>query len=162
MDLSTKMDEGNVPDEGRFLNAPPWVVGMLQKNSAFISAQSNVVLNGAVGQVAGINILKSNDVVTTGTTPVVYHMVAGVADAWAFAQQIANVEAIRLEGSFADGVRGLHLYGANILNSTVPLFTAMLAGALPWFADERLGPLGVTGRPARRATPSVGSTRGAR
>ena len=34
---------------------------------------------------------------------------------------------------------------AAILNSTVPLFTAMLAGALPWFADERLGPLGVTG-----------------
>ena len=115
VDLSTKMDEGNVPDEGRFLIAPPWVVGMLQKNSTFISAQSNVVLNGAVGQVAGINILKSNNVVTTGTTPVVYHMVAGVADAWAFAQQIANVEAIRLEGSFADGVRGLHLYGAKVL-----------------------------------------------
>ena len=73
-----------------------------------------------------------------------------------------------------------------------PNLPAMLAGALPWFADERLGPLGVAGIllgivgvgmlvggsfglfgqgavmgaggcwPARRATPSVGSTRGAR
>ena len=34
---------------------------------------------------------------------------------------------------------------AAILNSTVPLFTAMLAGALPWFADERLGLLGIAG-----------------
>jgi drug/metabolite transporter (DMT)-like permease len=34
---------------------------------------------------------------------------------------------------------------AAILNSTVPLFTAMLAGALPWFADERLDLLGVAG-----------------
>jgi hypothetical protein len=68
-----------------------------------------------VGQVAGISILKSNNVITTGTTPVVHHMVAGVADAWSFAQQIVSVEALRLEGSFADGVRGLHLYGGKVL-----------------------------------------------
>lgn len=34
---------------------------------------------------------------------------------------------------------------AAILNSTVPLFTALLAGALPFITDERLGPLGVAG-----------------
>jgi drug/metabolite transporter (DMT)-like permease len=34
---------------------------------------------------------------------------------------------------------------AAILNSTVPLFTALLALALPWFAGERLGVLGVAG-----------------
>ncbi len=34
---------------------------------------------------------------------------------------------------------------AAILNSTVPLFTALLALSLPWFAGERLGVLGVTG-----------------
>jgi drug/metabolite transporter (DMT)-like permease len=34
---------------------------------------------------------------------------------------------------------------AAILNSTVPLFTAMLALALPWFAGERLGLLGTAG-----------------
>ncbi len=34
---------------------------------------------------------------------------------------------------------------AAILNSTVPLFMALLAGALPWFADERLGPSGIVG-----------------
>lgn len=34
---------------------------------------------------------------------------------------------------------------AAILNSTVPLFTALLALSLPWFAGERLGLLGTTG-----------------
>ncbi len=34
---------------------------------------------------------------------------------------------------------------AAILNSTVPLFTASLALALPWFAGERLGVLGAAG-----------------
>jgi len=34
---------------------------------------------------------------------------------------------------------------AAILNSTVPLFTAVLAGVLPFFADEKLGLLGVVG-----------------
>ncbi len=34
---------------------------------------------------------------------------------------------------------------AAILNSTVPLFTALLALTLPWFAGERLGALGTAG-----------------
>ena len=34
---------------------------------------------------------------------------------------------------------------AAIMNSTVPLFTALLAGVLPFFASERLGALGVAG-----------------
>jgi hypothetical protein len=115
VELSVRMDEGNVPSEGRFAIVPPWVAGLLQQNSSFLSAQPETVLNGAVGQVAGISILKSNNVVATGTSPVVHHIVAGVADAWSFAQQIASVEALRLEGSFADGVRGLHLYGGKVL-----------------------------------------------
>ena len=115
VEQSVRMDEGNVPSEGRFAIVPPWVAGLLQQNSSFLSAQPETVLNGAVGQVAGISILKSNNVVATGTSPVVHHIVAGVADAWSFAQQIASVEALRLEGSFADGVRGLHLYGGKVL-----------------------------------------------
>jgi hypothetical protein len=115
VELWVRMDEDNVPSEGRFAIVPPWVAGLLQQNSSFLSAQPETVLNGAVGQVAGISILKSNNVVATGTSPVVHHIVAGVADAWSFAQQIASVEALRLEGSFADGVRGLHLYGGKVL-----------------------------------------------
>ncbi len=115
VDLATKMDEGNVPEEGRFAVVPPWVKNALLKNSNFLTAKSDAVLNGQVGSIAGINILVSNNVVVTGTAPAVSHIIAGVPSALSFAQQIVNVEGLRLEGSFSDAVRGLHLYGASVL-----------------------------------------------
>jgi hypothetical protein len=89
----------------------------LLQNSTFVTAaQPSAVLNGSIGQIAGLNILVSNNVKTTGTSPVVSHMMAGHASALAYAEQIVNVEGLRLEGSFADAVRGLHLYGAKLLD----------------------------------------------
>jgi N4-gp56 family major capsid protein len=117
VDLSVLMDQVNLPAEGRFIVVPPWVKGLLLQNSSFVTAaKPDAVLNGEIGQIAGIRILVSNNVKTTGTSPVVSHMMAGHASALAYAEQIVNVEGLRLEGSFADAVRGLHLYGAKVLD----------------------------------------------
>jgi hypothetical protein len=117
VDLAVLMDQVNLPAEGRYVVVPAWVKGLLLQNSTFVTAsQPSVVLNGQVGQIAGLNILVSNNVKTTGTSPVVSHMMAGHASALAYAEQIVNVEGLRLEGSFADAVRGLHLYGAKLLD----------------------------------------------
>jgi N4-gp56 family major capsid protein len=116
VDLAVAMDAGNLPAEGRYAVVSPWVAGLLQKNATFLNAQSSTVLNGEVGQVAGIRILKSNNVTTTGSAPVVSHIMAGVPGALTYAEQIVNVEGLRLEGSFADAVRGLHLYGSKVLD----------------------------------------------
>jgi N4-gp56 family major capsid protein len=118
VDLSVLMDQVNLPAEGRYVVVPPWVKGLLLQNSTFVTAaQPSAVLNGSIGQIAGLNILVSNNVKTTGTSPVVSHMMAGHPSALAYAEQIVNVEGLRLEGSFADAVRGLHLYGAKVLDS---------------------------------------------
>jgi hypothetical protein len=117
VDLSVLMDQVNLPAENRFVIVPPWVKGLLLQNSTFVTASvPEVVLNGQIGQIAGLNVLVSNNVKTTGTSPVVHHMVAGHPSAWTYAEQIVNVEGLRLEGSFADAVRGLHLYGAKVLD----------------------------------------------
>src|SRR5215207_3079678 len=114
VDLSVLMDQVNLPSEGRFVVVPPWVKGLLLQNSTFVTASKpDAVLNG---QIAGLNILVSNNVKTTGTSPVVSHMMAGHPSALAYAEQIVNLEGLRLEGSFADAVRGLHLYGARVLD----------------------------------------------
>jgi hypothetical protein len=111
------MDQVNLPAGGRFIVVPPWVKGLLLQNSSFVTAaKPDAVLNGEIGQIAGIRILVSNNVKTTGTSPVVSHMMAGHPSALAYAEQIVNVEGLRLEGSFADAVRGLHLYGAKVLD----------------------------------------------
>jgi hypothetical protein len=116
VDLSVLMDQVNLPAEGRFVVAPPWVKGLLLQNSTFVTASApEVVLNGQIGQIAGLNVLVSNNVKTTGSAPVVSHMVAGHPSAWTYAEQIVNLEGLRLEGSFADAVRGLFLYGAKVL-----------------------------------------------
>lgn len=117
VDLSVLMDSVNLPAEGRFVVVPPWVKGLLLQNSTFVTASKpDAVLNGQIGQIAGLNILVSTNVKTTGTSPVVSHMIAGHPSAWTYAEQITNLEALRLEGSFSDAVRGLHLYGGKVLD----------------------------------------------
>jgi N4-gp56 family major capsid protein len=116
VDLAVSMDQVNLPSAGRYAVIPPWVKGLLLRNADFLAAQSQAVLNGEVGQVAGIRLLVSNNVVTTGSAPVVSHIQAGVPEALAYAEQIVNVEGLRLEDSFSDAVRGLHLYGAKVLD----------------------------------------------
>ncbi len=115
VETAVKLDELNVPVEGRFAVVPPWVAGLLLQNSTFLTASAQSALNGAIGQVVGMSILVSNNVPVVGTAPAVSYIVAGHSSGWTFAQQITDVEGIRLEGSFADGVRGLHLYGAKVI-----------------------------------------------
>jgi N4-gp56 family major capsid protein len=117
VDLARRMDEANIPEIGRFAVVPPWVSALLLENATFLAASKESTLNGQVGTVAGISILKSNAVVTTGTSPVIHHIMAGTPGAISYAEQIASVEALRLEGSFSDAVRGLHLYGARVLDA---------------------------------------------
>jgi hypothetical protein len=117
VELNVLMDQVNLPAENRYVVVPPWVKGLLLQNSTFVTAaQPSAVLNGSIGQIAGLNILVSNSVKTTGSAPVVSHMMAGHPSALAYAEQVVNLEGLRLEGSFSDAVRGLHLYGAKVLD----------------------------------------------
>jgi hypothetical protein len=116
VELNVLMDQVNLPSEGRFVIVPPWIKGLLLQNATFLAASLPSTLNGAVGQVSGLNVLVSNNVKTTGSSPVVSHCMAGHPSALAYAEQIVNLEALRLEGSFSDAVRGLHLYGGKVLD----------------------------------------------
>ena len=73
-----------------------------------------------VGRIAGFDVYMSNNVKTgTGTdnghTPY-FEVTAQVADACTYAEQIIKTEAYRMEKRFADGVKGLHVYGAKVTN----------------------------------------------
>jgi N4-gp56 family major capsid protein len=117
VNLAQRMDEANIPAEGRYAVVPPWVKALLLQDNTFVTgAKPDAILNGQLGQIAGLNILVSNNVTTTGSAPVVSHIMAGVPGALSYAEQIVNVEGLRLESSFADGVRGLHLYGAKVMD----------------------------------------------
>lgn len=120
VDLGVKLDEQNVPTEGRWVVVPPWYHGLLTKDNRFVSyAAVDVLYNRQVGEAAGFNVLTSNNVptVVNGSSDVVYKVLAGHAMAATYAEQINQVEAYRPERRFGDAVKGLHLYGATVERS---------------------------------------------
>lgn len=125
VDLNTKLNEANVPREGRWVIVPPWFEGRLAKDDRFIHAEEvsimmgNPLVNGAIGRAAGFAVMVSNNVPTVagadpGDTPR-SKIVAGHGMGLTFADQISKIEAFRPERRFADAVKGLHLYGAKVI-----------------------------------------------
>jgi hypothetical protein len=120
VDASTKLNQNNVPRDGRFVIIPPWYEGLLRKDERFVPTD-DVRLNGVIGRAAGFDILVSNNVPTvTGTK---YQIVFGHSMAMTFADQINKTEAYRPERRFGDAVKGLHLYGGGV---TQPLALGLL------------------------------------
>ncbi|MCY8059694.1 phage capsid protein [Bacillus spizizenii] len=134
VDLSVKLDEADVPEQGRWAVVPPWYEGLMLKDDRFVKAgnmsSEDRLLNGVVGQAAGFLILKSNNApVSTPEGGTENHkIIAGHNIAWSYADQAAQVEAYRPEKRFADAVKGLHLYGAKV---TRPEALAVLSAARP-------------------------------
>ncbi|GHJ04813.1 hypothetical protein TPA0906_66780 [Streptomyces olivaceus] len=118
--LRTKLDRSNVPTEGRYVVVSPEFEGSLLKDDRFVrvdaSGTETGLRNGMVGRAAGFDILKSNNTpVPTGDVQVVQ---AGYPGAITYAEQILETEALRLQNTIADAIRGLHVYGAKLLRPT--------------------------------------------
>lgn len=117
VDLAVKLDEANVPLEGRFVVVPAWFHGMLLKDERFIkagTARSDARLrNGEVGEAAGFSILKSNNVPNVSGEK--YKLIAGHSIATAYVEQVLDLQTYKPEKRFGDAVKGLHVYGAKVV-----------------------------------------------
>jgi hypothetical protein len=71
-----------------------------------------------VGSAAGFSLRKSNNAPNGPGAGAGKLVIAGYDGAVTFAEQIASVEAGRLEKRFADFVKGLHLYGSKVVRPT--------------------------------------------
>ena len=115
VEISSKFDEKNVPDSGRWLVIPPWFHAMLLKSDEYKMAVENYKTTGVIPRVAGIQILKSNNLQTKTESNTLYHyLMGGTNMAISFAMQVQTTEAMRSASNFADVVRGLVLYGAKV------------------------------------------------
>jgi len=127
--MARKMDTANVDARGRWVVLDPVFVEMLKdEDSRMLNGdfggsglQNGLVLNNIHGfRVYVSNALpaKGTGAGTSGTTAQDANygvIVAGQDDAVASAEQINKVENYRDPDSFADIVRGMHLYGRKIL-----------------------------------------------
>jgi hypothetical protein len=118
--LRTKLNRANVPTEGRYVVGSPEFIGAMLNDDRFIRADASGTTeglrNGFVGRAAGFDILESNNTPNpSGDTQVIQ---AGYPGAITYAEQILETEALRLQSTIADAIRGLHVYGAKLLRPT--------------------------------------------
>lgn len=125
--LKVQLDEANVPKTQRYAVLPSWAEALLEQTQAFLSVTnmqgdpSNVFSEGFIGRAAGFNLYTSNNAIefdpsfSTGGAQGAYVVQAGHPMAITAGDQISQTEALRLETTFADGVRGLHVYGAKLV-----------------------------------------------
>ena len=120
VDAGVSLDEANIPSQGRFAVIPPWFHGVILKDDRFVSngtpATDSRLRNGIVGEAAGFTLLKSKNVPVNGSDEA--QILCGVPGATTFADQISKVESIRNDKRFGDNVRGLHVYGAEVIRPT--------------------------------------------
>jgi len=141
VDLGVLLDVNDVPDEGRWVVVPPWFEAYLLKDARFTSFATAAAIanlregtitgqpdhaiggNGAIGRAAGFDLYMSNQVPQTAATK--YKIIAGHSMAWAFADQILEIEGYRPEKRFGDALKGLHVYGGRIVRPySLALLTA--------------------------------------
>lgn len=112
IDLGVKLDEADVPEEGRFVVVPAAYHGLLMKDARF-TKDPEVLATGYIGSIDGMEVFKSNNVPNTDKQK--YKVMAGFDGAISFAQQIDSVEAYRPQGGFKDAIKALQLYGAKVV-----------------------------------------------
>lgn len=114
--IAKELDNKNVPQEGRWLVAPPWFISKLVLAGILTvpgSTDQEAATNGKVGYRMGFDIRMSTNL--TNYNAAGSKIMAGTMNALSFVSQILNVETLRLETKFGDGVRGLYVYGAKVV-----------------------------------------------
>ena len=116
LDAGQALDESNVPESGRFIVLAPKHINMLKQSdlkSVDITGDGTSPLrNGNVGTIDRFTVYSSNNLPTVSGQKMSY---AGTKDGLAFASQITQVETVRREATFGDGVRGLNVFGYKVV-----------------------------------------------
>ena len=119
--MRTILDKANVPTAGRWLVIPPEMYALILLDDRFVKTggemAEGILRTGLVAQAAGFDIYLSNNCVSANVSDkVTYTITGGVDSAATYAEQIVSTEAYRPEKRFADAVKGLHVYGAKVVD----------------------------------------------
>ena len=119
--MRTILDKANVPTAGRWLVIPPEMYALILLDDRFVKTggemAEGILRTGLVAQDAGFDIYLSNNCVSVNSNSTdTYTIVGGVDSAATYAEQIVSTEAYRPEKRFADAVKGLHVYGAKVVD----------------------------------------------
>lgn len=125
MRLGQVLDEQNIPEEGRWVVMPSWAGRMIKQSElrqAYLSGDSvSMLRNGRLGMVDRFtiyisNLLPNNSTDATNFSAGEWPIYAGHAHGLTFASQISKVETLRSELTFGQILRGLQVYGYQVVD----------------------------------------------
>lgn len=121
------LDELNIPEQGRWVVLPAWAGRQIKQSElrqAYLSGDAvSMLRNGRLGMIDRFtlyssNLLPNNSTDSTNFAAGEYPIFAGHAHGLTFASQISKVETLRSELTFGNILRGLQVYGYQILDGT--------------------------------------------
>ena len=120
--MARLLDDSSVPEDQRwFVAKPEFYEELAAEDSKLMSSDFNQgdggVRNGLVasGSIRGFQMYKSSNVPATTGNTATGQCLAGHISSTATAQSILNIETLRDTDTFGDIVRGLHVYGRQVL-----------------------------------------------
>lgn len=123
--LAQALDEQNIPEEGRWIILPVWAIAQLKFSDlrqAYITGDSvSPMRNGRIGQIDRFTVYSSNLMpsgVAGGLAAGEFVIYAGHAHGLTFASQMTKLETLRSELTFGTLLRGLQVYGYQIIDGT--------------------------------------------
>jgi len=116
VDMGTVLDEANAPEQGRYIVIPAKMAGLIKKSelkdASLVGDATSIVRNGRLGMIDRFTVYVSHNLkVSSGK----YNIIAGHKMGFTFASQMTNMETIRSETTFGNIVRGLQVYGYQVV-----------------------------------------------
>lgn len=123
VDCGTVLDEQDIPESERWMVLPAWACGKIKKSDlkdASITGDGESTLrNGRIGKIDNFTIYKSNQLATaTDGSDTVTNAIFGHKCALTFAAQITEKEIIANPNDFGSLLRGLMIYGFEVIQPT--------------------------------------------
>jgi hypothetical protein len=113
IDARTKLFKTNVYDPSDIvIEVSPEVGNLILKAKINTSNEDTALETGCIGTIAGCKVFVSNNILVEDG---IHKCMVRTKRSIAFAEQLSEMDAYRPEKRFADAVKGLHLYGAEVI-----------------------------------------------
>jgi hypothetical protein len=119
------LDENNNPEGGRYIVIPAWMAARIKtselKDASLTGDGSSILRNGRLGQIDRFTIYMSNllpNGVAGGLAADEFAVYFGNTMGLTFASQVTKVETLRAEKTFGTIMRGLQVYGRQVIKPT--------------------------------------------
>jgi hypothetical protein len=131
------LDEQNIPEVGRWVVMPAWAGRQIKQSElrqAYLSGDPvSMLRNGRLGMIDRFtlyisNLLPTNASDSTNFAAGEFPIFAGHAHGITFASQISKLETLRSELTFGQILRGLQVYGYQVIDGTALCQAQVISG----------------------------------